>query len=145
MTTTKEEIKIFSGFGVLIDIKTDNNFLIIKETLSRIGIADKKTNKLYPSCYILHKKDRNGKSIYSILHFKELMCLDGGENRLTDVDIKRRNCITNLLEKWGLVDILDNDVINVLDTYENLDFIYVLPHNEKHNWTIHDKYRIGKF
>ena len=93
---------IFKGVGVEVELPTQDSFLKVKETLTRIGISSRKEKKLYQSCHILHKKGR-----YAILHFKELFILDGKHNTLTEEDISRRNTIVNLLEEWELVKIVD--------------------------------------
>lgn len=128
---------IFHGVGVEIELPISENFLKIKETLTRIGIASRKDKKLYQSCHILHKQGR-----YVILHFKELFILDGKENNFTDEDKGRRNTIVNLLEEWGLVKVLDFD--KVQDPVAPLSHIKVLTHKEKNNWEMCSKYNIGK-
>ena len=95
---------IFKGVGVEIELPSDDSFLKIKETLTRIGISSRKEKRLYQSCHILHKKGR-----YAILHFKELFILDGKQNTFTDEDKARRNTIVNLLEEWELLKIVDKE------------------------------------
>lgn len=95
---------IFKGVGVEIELPSDDSFLKIKETLTRIGISSRKEKRLYQSCHILHKKGR-----YAILHFKELFILDGKQNTFTDEDLSRRNTIVNLLEEWELLKIIDSE------------------------------------
>lgn len=128
---------IFHGVGVEIELHTPENFLKIKETLTRIGIASRKDKKLYQSCHILHKQGR-----YVILHFKELFILDGKENNFTDEDKGRRNTIVNLLEEWELVKVLDSS--KVQDPVAPLSHIKVLSHKEKNGWELCSKYNIGK-
>jgi len=128
---------IFRGVGVEIILPSPDNFLKIKETLTRVGIASKKDKKLYQSCHILHKQGR-----YSILHFKELFILDGKENNLTDDDIARRNTIVNLLEEWKLLEVLDSSRIE--DPIAPLSQIKILSHKEKAEWSLESKYNIGK-
>jgi hypothetical protein len=128
---------IFRGVGVEIILPSPDNFLKIKETLTRVGIASKKDKKLYQSCHILHKQGR-----YSILHFKELFILDGKENNLTDDDIARRNTIANLLEEWKLLEVLDSSRIE--DPIAPLSQIKILSHKEKAEWSLESKYNIGK-
>jgi hypothetical protein len=128
---------IFRGVGVEVELPTSENFLKIKETLTRIGIASRKDKKLYQSCHILHKQGR-----YVILHFKELFILDGKENNFTDEDKSRRNTIVNLLEEWDLVKVLDSD--KVQDPVAPLSHIKVLSHKEKNQWSLESKYNIGK-
>ena len=95
---------IFRGVGIEVRLPTEDSFLKIKETLTRIGISSRKEKKLYQSCHILHKKGR-----YSILHFKELFILDGKHNTFTEEDQARRNTIVNLLEEWELLEIVDKE------------------------------------
>lgn len=128
---------IFHGVGVEIELHTPENFLKIKETLTRIGIASRKDKKLYQSCHILHKQGR-----YVILHFKELFILDGKENNFTDEDKGRRNTIVNLLEEWDLVKVVDS--ASVQDPIAPLSHIKVLSHKEKNQWELCSKYNIGK-
>lgn len=128
---------IFQGVGVEIELPIPENFLKIKETLTRIGIASRKDKKLYQSCHILHKQGR-----YVILHFKELFIIDGKENNFTDEDKGRRNTIVNLLEEWDLVKILDSS--KVQDPVAPLSHIKVLSHKEKNQWELESKYNIGK-
>jgi hypothetical protein len=128
---------IFRGVGVEINIQSPDNFLKIKETLTRIGIASKKDKKLYQSCHILHKQGR-----YAILHFKELFILDGKENTLVDEDIARRNTIINLLEEWNLLEVLDVSQVDELTA--PLSQIKILSHKEKGEWELLQKYNIGK-
>ena len=109
----------------------------IKETLTRIGISSRKEKKLYQSCHILHKQGR-----YSILHFKELFILDGKKDTFADEDKARRNTIVNLLEEWGLVNVIDTD--NAQDPIAPLNQIKILSHKEKGNWILEAKYNIGK-
>lgn len=128
---------IFHGVGIEIELPIPENFLKIKETLTRIGIASRKDKKLYQSCHILHKQGR-----YVILHFKELFILDGKENNFTDEDKARRNTIVNLLEEWDLVKIIDFS--KVQDPVAPLSHIKVLSHKEKDQWLLETKYNIGK-
>lgn len=127
---------IFRNLGVEIELKEPDDFLKIKETLTRIGIASKKDKILYQSCHILHKQGR-----YSILHFKELFILDGKEDTITDEDKARRNTVAKLLEEWNLckrvADFFD-------DEYAPLNKIKILSHKEKDGWTLQPKYNVGK-
>lgn len=131
------EQDIFRGVGVEISLPSPDNFLKIKETLTRIGIASKKDKKLYQSCHILHKQGR-----YSILHFKELFILDGKENNFTDEDKARRNTVINLLEEWNLLEVLDTS--NIEDPVAPLSQIKILSHKEKAGWELVSKYNIGR-
>jgi hypothetical protein len=115
-------------------LKEPDDFLKIRETLSRIGVASRKERKLYQSCHILHKQGR-----YFIVHFKELFALDGKETNLSENDVARRNTIANLLSDWGLVDIMGN-----AEPVAPLSQIKVLSFKEKDDWTLETKYNIGK-
>ena len=119
-------------FEVLL--KEPDDFLKIRETLSRIGVASRKERKLYQSCHILHKQGR-----YYIVHFKELFALDGKDTNLSENDIARRNTIANLLKDWGLI-----SVIGEVTTVAPLSQIKVLSYREKNEWTLETKYNIGK-
>ena len=113
-----------------------DNFLKVRETLTRIGIASRKENKLYQSCHILHKQGR-----YFIVHFKELFALDGKESNITAGDIERRNTITSLLSDWGLLKIV---VPAKAEQRVSLSQIKVVSFKEKADWTLTAKYNIGK-
>ena len=128
---------IFRGVGVEVKLPSPDNFLKIKETLTRIGVSSRKEKKLFQSCHILHKQGR-----YSILHFKELFILDGREDNFTSEDESRRNTIVNLLEEWGLIDILDSSKVE--DPIAPLNHIKVLSYKEKGDWELESKYSIGK-
>ena len=117
-----------------ISLKEPDDFLKVRETLSRIGVASRKERKLYQSCHILHKLGR-----YYIVHFKELFALDGKKTNLSENDIARRNTITNLLKDWGLVDILGE-----ANPVAPLSQIKVLSYREKDEWALETKYNIGK-
>ena len=131
------EKDLFRGVGVEITLPNPDNFLKIKETLTRIGIVSKKAKKLYQSCHILHKQGH-----YAILHFKELFILDGKENSFAEEDKARRNTIINLLEEWGLLEIVDASKTE--DPVAPLSQIKILSHKEKSAWTLEPKYNIGK-
>lgn len=126
---------IFKGCGIEIKLNHPEDFLKVKETLTRIGIASKKDNTLYQSCHILHKQER-----YIILHFKELFILDGKKSNFDESDLARRNTITNLLEEWGLIKILEKDKLSPMT---NLSHIKIISHKDKLNWNIISKYTIG--
>lgn len=128
---------IFRGKGIEVRIGDDDNFLKIKETLTRIGIASKKDKILYQSCHILHKQGR-----YAIVHFKELFELDGKTSDFSQDDKGRRNTIAKLLEEWGLVKIVDTDAVK--NNTISLSQIKILPHKEKDSWTLIAKYTVGK-
>ena len=117
-----------------VGLKEPDDFLKVRETLSRIGVASRKERKLYQSCHILHKQGR-----YYIVHFKELFALDGKQTNLSENDIARRNTIANLLNDWGLIDVLGNS-----ENVAPLSQIKVLSYREKDEWTLETKYNIGK-
>ena len=119
-------------FEVLL--KEPDDFLKIRETLSRIGVASRKERKLYQSCHILHKQGK-----YYIVHFKELFALDGKETNLSENDIARRNTISKLLGDWGLV-----IVKGELEPIAPLSQIKIISFKEKDEWTLETKYNIGK-
>ena len=128
---------IFRGVGVEIELPSEDSFLKIKETLTRIGISSRKEKKLYQSCHILHKKGR-----YSILHFKELFILDGKQNTFTLEDMARRNTIVNLLEEWELIKIVDKN--KTQDPVASLNQIKIISYKEKDDWDLAVKYNIGR-
>jgi len=120
-----------------VNINEPDDFLKIKETLTRIGVASRKDNKLYQSCHILHKQGR-----YFIVHFKELFLLDGKPSNLIENDIQRRNTIATLLSDWGLVEIVTVGAFESLDKAP-LRQIKVIPHKDKNLWELCPKYNIG--
>ena len=132
-----EEDDIFNGLGIEIELSERDDFLKVKETLTRIGVSSRKENKLYQSCHILHKRGR-----YVILHFKELFELDGLESNISDEDIGRRNTIVNLLEDWGLLKIID--VEDSKEPTVSLAKMKIIPHREKNDWELVPKYHIGR-
>jgi hypothetical protein len=121
---------------VEVRLKNPEDFLKIKETLSRIGLASKKDNTLYQSCHILHKQGK-----YYIVHFKELFLLDGKDSTLAEGDVARRNRIVGLLEEWELLDIVNPDKIS--DLQSPLNQIKIIPFKEKDKWNLVAKYTIG--
>ncbi len=122
---------------VEIRLKSPEDFLKIRETLTRIGVASKKDQTLYQSCHILHKQRR-----YFIVHFKELFALDGKPTNFDDDDMMRRNTIVNLLAEWGLVELVDPAATK--DKVAPISQIKVLSHKEKGEWNLQAKYSIGK-
>jgi len=128
-------VKLENMIEVLLCEKDD--FLKVKETLTRIGIASKKEKVLYQSCHILHKQGK-----YYIVHFKELFALDGKESDFSENDIARRNTIARLLEDWELVDIVNKELIK--EPSVSLSQIKILSHKEKDDWELIPKYNIGK-
>jgi hypothetical protein len=120
---------------VEVRLKQPDDFLKVRETLTRIGVASRSDKKLYQSCHILHKQGR-----YYIVHFKELFLLDGKDSDFSENDLQRRNRITKLLSDWGLVEVVDDETINNIASVSQ---IKILPHKEKHEWTLVPKYSIG--
>ena len=118
-----------------VSLNEPNDFLKIKETLTRIGIASKKDNSLYQSCHILHKQGR-----YYIIHFKELFLLDGKVSNISENDIGRRNTITQLLSDWGLVGIVQPSQLKDLAPLRQ---IKIVSFKDKENWNLKTKYNIG--
>jgi len=129
-----EEVKWSQEQMLEISLKEPDDFLKVRETLSRIGVASRKEKKLYQSCHILHKQGR-----YFIVHFKELFALDGKQTNLSENDIARRNTIAKLLADWDLV-----KVLGVPEPVAPLSQIKVLSYREKVDWTLETKYNIGK-
>ena len=127
-TSTQEMIEV--------GLKSDDDFLKVRETLTRIGVASRKDKTIYQSCHILHKQGR-----YYIVHFKELFALDGKPTNFSDNDKARRNTIANLLAEWGLVNLISEDT---KDPIASLSQIKVLPYKEKEEWILTAKYNIGK-
>ena len=130
-----EEDDVFDGLGIEIELKSPEDFLKIRETLTRIGVSSRKERKLYQSCHILHKRGK-----YAIMHFKEFFILDGLESDISESDIGRRNKICKLLEEWGLVKILDDD----LEPMASMAQIKIIPHKQKEEWELVPKYHIGR-
>lgn len=117
-----------------IKLKEPDDFLKVRETLSRIGVASRKERKLFQSCHILHKQGR-----YYIVHFKELFALDGKDTNITENDVSRRNSIAGLLGDWGLIDIVGSS-----EPRAPLSQIKVISFKEKDEWELETKYNIGK-
>ena len=116
-----------------VSLKEPDDFLKIRETLSRIGVASRREKKLYQSCHILHKQGR-----YYIVHFKELFALDGKDTNLSENDIARRNSIAKLLKDWGLVNIIGN-----AENVAPMSQIKIISFKEKNDWILETKYNIG--
>ena len=121
---------------VEVTLGQPDDFLKVRETLTRIGVASRKERKLYQSCHILHKQGK-----YYIVHFKELFALDGKSTNLSLNDVQRRNRIIQLLSDWGLVSLVDSDKISDVAP---LNQIKVLAFKEKDEWTLESKYNIGR-
>jgi len=136
MSIVKEsEVKWSSDQMVEISLNEPDDFLKVRETLTRIGVASRKEKKIYQSCHILHKQGR-----YFLVHFKELFALDGKHANLTINDVQRRNRIAQLLADWGLVEVLDADQIKDIAP---LNQIKVLAYRDKGDWILETKYNIG--
>ena len=118
-----------------VALKEPDDFLKVRETLTRVGVASRKERKLYQSCHILHKRGK-----YYIVHFKELFALDGKPTNITSNDVQRRNRITKLLSDWGLVEISGEDTGDLAPLIQ----IKVLSFKDKGAWTLESKYNIGK-
>ena len=120
-----------------VRLKNEDDFLKVKETLTRIGVASRKEKTLYQSCHILHKRGK-----YYIVHFKELFALDGKSTDFEDNDLARRNTIANLLAEWDLVEIVDKDKSDY--PIAPLSQIKIIAYKEKNEWQLTAKYNIGK-
>ena len=129
-----EELQWTADLMLEVKLKEADDFLKVRETLSRIGVASRKERKLYQSCHILHKQGR-----YFIVHFKELFALDGKPTNISVNDVERRNTIAGLLEDWDLVEIIGSS-----DQRAPLSQIKVLSYREKDEWILETKYNIGK-
>ena len=132
-----EDTNIFLGHGIEINLNSKEDFLKIKETLTRIGISSKKEKKLFQSCHILHKQGR-----YAIIHFKELFALDGKSTDFSEEDEGRRNTIATLLEEWNLVKIIE--VEKAKNPRTPMNRIKIIFHKEKKDWILVSKYNIGR-
>ena len=134
--TTEIEVQWQPTDMVEVSLSEPDDFLKVRETLTRIGVASRKERKLYQSCHILHKQGR-----YYIVHFKELFALDGKKTNFTLNDLQRRNRIAQLLSDWGLVSIVDATAI---EDVAPLNQIKVLAFKDKDEWTLESKYNIGR-
>ena len=123
---------------VEVTLKEKDDFLKVRETLTRIGVASKKDKTLYQSCHILHKRGQ-----YYVVHFKELFALDGKETDITDNDLSRRNAIVTLLEDWGLLKIVNKEQTKPPEPIF-LSQVKIISHKEKNEWQLVPKYNIGK-
>lgn len=128
---------IFDGLGVEVTLKAKEDFLKVKETLTRLGVSSKKEKKLFQSCHILHKRGR-----YAIMHFKEMFLLDGLDSDISDEDIGRRNTIVKLLVEWGLIDVIDPEEYK--EPQLSLARMKIISYEDKKNWELIPKYHIGK-
>lgn len=128
---------IFLGCGVEVLLNESDDFLKIRESLTRIGFASRLDKILYQSCHILHKQGR-----YSIIHFKELFKLDGKPTDISENDLSRRNAIANLLSEWGLLKLVNtNDTLNPLPIH--VSQIKIIKHKDRDDWQLVPKYSIG--
>lgn len=121
---------------IQVSLREPDDFLKVRETLTRIGVASRKEKKLYQSCHILHKK-----GVYYIVHFKELFALDGKVANITENDLQRRNRIIQLLSDWGLIEISDKETVS---DAAPLSQIKVISYKDKGDWVLESKYNIGK-
>jgi hypothetical protein len=135
-TFVEPEVNWSQDQMVEVILNEPDDFLKVRETLTRIGVASRKEKKIYQSCHILHKQGR-----YYIVHFKELFALDGKHANLTVNDVQRRNRIINLLSDWGLITIVNPDSITDVAP---LNQIKVLSYKDKGDWILESKYNIGK-
>ena len=136
MTAITEEVQWTTDSMIEVGLREPDDFLKVRETLTRIGVASRKEKKLYQSCHILHKQGK-----YYIVHFKELFALDGKKANLSLNDVQRRNRIVQLLGDWGLVTV--NSKESIADVAP-LSQIKVLAYRDKGDWTLESKYNIGK-
>ncbi len=132
-----ENDDIFDGLGVEITLKTKEDFLKVKETLTRIGISSRTDKKLWQSCHILHKRGK-----YAIMHFKEMFVLDGLSSDISDEDLGRRNVIVKLLVEWGLINAVDDEEYK--EPMIPLSKLKIISHKEKGDWQLIPKYHIGR-
>ena len=136
MSVAEPEVRWTPDQMVEVTLREPDDFLKVRETLTRIRVASRKEKKLYQSCHILHKQGK-----YFIVHFKELFALDGKKANLTVNDVQRRNRITNLLCDWGLITVVNETSVAEVAP---LNQIKVLAYKEKHEWVLETKYNIGK-
>lgn len=120
-----------------VKLKTDEDFLKVRETLTRIGVASKKEKILYQSCHILHKQ-----GLYYIVHFKELFALDGKPSNFAEEDVARRNTIANLIAEWGLVTLVEEAKTKA--PVAAMSQVKIIPYKEKNDWQLVTKYNIGR-
>ena len=127
--------KTFNGIGVHVKLFDDEDFMVVRETLSRIGVSPKGKKVLYQSCHLIHKNN-----IYIIAHFKELFALDGLPSNVSEEDIKRRNAIVKLLEDWELIEVIDNEKIKEKMPVNGLK---IIRYSEKDDWELIPKFNPG--
>jgi hypothetical protein len=139
MSTLNESEDIFKGLGVEVELSNPDAFLLVKETLGRIGILSKKSNTLSQTASILHKKGR-----YRILHFKELFLLDGKTANISEEDLLRRNRIAYLLDQWNLIKIYGNHYEYVKNNMAPMNAIKIIPFKDKKDYVLKAQYTVGK-
>ena len=127
--------KTFKNIGIHINLFDEEDFMVVRETLSRIGVSPKGKNVLYQSCHLIHKDE-----VYIIAHFKELFALDDLPSNVSTEDLQRRNAIVKLLEDWELLEVLDKDK---LKDYMPINGIKIIKHTEKDNWDLIPKFNTG--
>ena len=127
---------IFQGLGVEIKLNSEDDFLKVRETLTRMGVSSRKEKKLYQSCHILHKRGR-----YAIMHFKELFELDGLDSNISENDIGRRNAISKLLDEWGLISVIEE--FEADEPMSHAGQIKIISYKDKDEWELIPKYHIG--
>lgn len=127
--------KTFNGIGVHVKLFDDEDFMVVRETLSRIGVSPKGKKVLYQSCHLIHKNN-----VYIVAHFKELFALDGLPSNVSEEDIKRRNAIVKLLEDWELVEVVDKEKIQDKMPVNGLK---IIRYSEKNDWELIPKFNPG--
>jgi hypothetical protein len=132
----RDDEDIFQGLGVEIKLKSEDDFLKVRETLTRMGVSSRKEKKLYQSCHILHKRGR-----YAIMHFKELFELDGLDSNISDNDIGRRNAIAKLLNEWELLSVIEDFEDD--EPMSSVSQIKIISFKDKDDWELIPKYHIG--
>lgn len=129
---------VFRGYGIEVKLKREEDFLLVKETLTRIGVTSRRDNKLYQTAHLLHKR-----GYYAIVHFKELFAFDGRRAELTEEDVGRRNTIVKLLSDWNLLEIIDKNDFEKLPKL-SVSQIKIIPFKDKDKWELITKYKLGK-
>jgi len=130
-----ESNDIFNGYGIEVELLSPDDFLKVAETLTRLGVPARNENKLFQTCHILHKRNR-----YAIMHFKEMLAIDGNDTTYNLEDEARRNKIVQLLEQWKLVKVIQT----TLEPIAEISKVKVIPFKDKKNWVLVPKYTIGK-
>lgn len=132
---SEQSDKIFNNVGVHVNLFDSEDFMVVRETLSRMGVSPKSKKILYQSCHLIHKND-----IYIVAHFKELFALDGLPSNVSEEDIKRRNAIIKLLEDWELIEVVDKEKIK---DQMPVNGIKIIKHTEKNDWDLIPKFNPG--